>query len=77
MKLFHDNPIFETVKSEVIVSQSETTKLSILILSRKSLNEKYKRKCTNQEVKVTGVPSDQILSSYLPDVPRNFSPVII
>ena len=44
MKLFHENPIFETVKSKVIISLFETVRLSVSI-SRRNLYviEKYKR----------------------------------
>ena len=34
MKLFHENPIFETVKSKVIILLFETVKLSVSISPR-------------------------------------------
>ena len=34
MKLFHENPIFETVKSKVIISLFETVRLSVSISPR-------------------------------------------
>ena len=38
MKLFHENPIFETVKSKVIISLFETVRLSVSISPRNLYN---------------------------------------
>ena len=38
MKLFHENPIFETVKSKVIISLFETVRLSVSISPRNLCN---------------------------------------
>ena len=49
MKLFHENPIFETVKSKVIISLFETVRLSLSISPRnlynslKSIKENFLR----------------------------------
>ena len=51
MKLFHENPIFETVKSKVIISLFETVRLSVSISPRnlynslKSIKENYIPHC--------------------------------
>ena len=51
MKLFHENPIFETVKSKVIISLFETVRLSVSISPRnlynslKSIKEKRAHNC--------------------------------
>ena len=38
MKLFHENPFFETVKSKVIISLFETVRLSVSISPRNLYN---------------------------------------
>ena len=38
MKLFHENPFFETVKSKVIISLFETVELSVSISPRNLYN---------------------------------------
>ena len=38
MELFHENPVFETVKSKVIISLFETVRLSISISPRNLYN---------------------------------------
>ena len=38
MKLFHENPIFETVKSKVIISLFETVRLLVSISPRNLYN---------------------------------------
>ena len=56
MKLFHENPIFETVKSKVIISLFETVRLSVSISLRNLYNS---LKSIKEKVLISKIPWKQ------------------
>ena len=74
MKLFHENPIFETVKSKVIISLFETVRLSVSISPRNLYNSLKSIKKNNyalRKVVVVGIQITLITSISNTDISKS------